>query len=229
VAAGWHLTGGFSLRAVEERLAERNIDVDRATVNRWVHRLRSRATASRHASRGRADGPCRLEAGHLVLRGETRWLYRVLDPDDHVVDVYLSHDRDDAAARRFFERAGELRVWAMQSAPGEDIDPDAPGNAEAPADAAPVDPVATNGPVSEEAVVGDDGASGLRKRIDPWIRSTPRRVREDDGARPAVPSKVIEAEVVDAPDDSTEEPESPPALSPRMQAWLRVARRTQEK
>ena len=96
---------GLSYRDVEELLAERGIDVDHVTVFRWVQRFTPLL----------ADGarPCRHAVGDRWFVGETcvkvagrwRYVYRAVDQDGQVIDVYVSAKRDIRAGRGFFAAA----------------------------------------------------------------------------------------------------------------------------
>jgi len=107
VAVRWYLRYGLSYRDVEELLAERGIEVDHVTVQRWVQRFTPLFID--------AARPCRHAAGERWFVDETyvkvagRWiyLYRAVDQFGQVIDVLASPKRDSAATRRFFTRALE--------------------------------------------------------------------------------------------------------------------------
>lgn len=243
VAAGWHLSQGLSYREVEERLAERNIEVDRATVYRWIHRLRSRGDATQPAERGRTDGPCRLEEVQLTLWDKECWLYRARDPDDRVVDMYLSSVQDGVAARRFFERAGELRVWEPEEEHDDESAPTA--SVEGPV----VAEETVNLPVLDTpVVVAGPAFTRSRHRIEPWLRMRRRPKFDDQGvaldlplrhgpfirrkqrsltdgkSEPDAPPTIIEAQAVPTSVHDPAEVNSAPALTRRAQTWILGAR-----
>ncbi len=107
VAVRWYLRYGLSYRDVEELLAERGIEVDHVTVQRWVQRFTPLFID--------AARPCRHAAGERWFVDETyvkvadRWiyLYRAVDQFGQVIDVLASPKPDSAATRRFFTGALE--------------------------------------------------------------------------------------------------------------------------
>ncbi len=102
VAVRWYLRYALSYRDVEELLAERCLAVDHVTVYRWVQRFTPLLID--------AARPCRHIPGDRWFVDETyvkvssRWicLYRAVDQDGQVIDVFASDHRDLAAARWFF-------------------------------------------------------------------------------------------------------------------------------
>ena len=91
LAVRWYLRFALSYRDVEELLAERGVEVDHATIYRWVQRFTPLlAEAAR---------PCRH-----VVGDRWRYVYRAIDQFSQVIDVFVSPHRDAAAARRFFQR-----------------------------------------------------------------------------------------------------------------------------
>jgi DDE domain len=101
----WYLRFGLSYRDVEELLAERGIEVDHVTVHRWVQRF---APLLVDAARfGRHQVGDRWHVDETYVKVACRWvyLYRAVDQNGQVIDVYASSRRDREAARRFFQRA----------------------------------------------------------------------------------------------------------------------------
>ena len=104
LAVRWYLRYGLSYRDLEELLAERGIEVDHVTLFRWVQRFTPLLV--------NAARPCRHAVGRRWFVDETnvkvgvwRYVYRAVDEDGQVIDVYVSARRDIAAARRFFTAA----------------------------------------------------------------------------------------------------------------------------
>ena len=115
LAVRWYLHFALSYRDVEELLAERGIEVDHATVYRWVQRFTPLLTD--------AGRPCRHAVGHrwqvdktdMKVAGRWRYGYRAVDQFGQVIDVFVSPRRDTAAARQFFEGAiGATRVMPIE-------------------------------------------------------------------------------------------------------------------
>jgi DDE domain len=104
LAVRWYLRFGLLDRDVEELLAERAIDADHITVDRWVPRSR-RGRLTPSASASIALGP--LAGGPDVGGGRqpvARCL-RAIDQFGQVIDVLVASRRDMTAARRLFKRA----------------------------------------------------------------------------------------------------------------------------
>ena len=105
LAVRWYLRYGLSYRDVEELLVERGIEVDHVTVFRWVQRftplLVDAARPCRHAV-----GDCWfVDETYVKVAGRWRYVYRAVDQDGQIIDVYVSAKRDTRAARRFFASA----------------------------------------------------------------------------------------------------------------------------
>src|SRR3954452_14402521 len=105
VAVRWYLRYGLSYRDVEELLAERGIEVDHATVYRWVQRftplLADAARFTRHSPGDRWF----VDETYVKVNGVWRYVYRAVDQHGQVIAVLLSTRGDAAPARRFFTRA----------------------------------------------------------------------------------------------------------------------------
>lgn len=96
---------GFSYQDVEELLTERGIEVDHVTIHRWVQRftplLIDAARPRRHSVRGRWF----VDETYVKVAGTWRYVYRAVDEQGQVIDVYVSRRRDLRAARTFFNAA----------------------------------------------------------------------------------------------------------------------------
>jgi IS6 family transposase len=105
LAVRWYLRFGLSYRDVEELLTERGIEVDHVTVYRWVQRftplLADAARPCRHAVGDRWY----VDETYVKVAGRWRYVYRAVDQDGQIIDVYVSARRDTRAARRFFTTA----------------------------------------------------------------------------------------------------------------------------
>jgi IS6 family transposase len=101
----WYLRYGLSYRDLEEILAERGIEVDHVTLYRWVQRftpvLIDAARPCRHAVGDRWF----VDETYVKVTGVWRYVYRAVDQEGQVIDVYVSRRRDITSARRFFSTA----------------------------------------------------------------------------------------------------------------------------
>ena len=105
VAVRWYLRYGLSYRDVEELLAERGVEVDHVTVNRWVQRFTSLFADAARFSRHSPGERWFVDETYVKVNGVWRYVYRAVDQTWQVIDVLVSKRRDQGAARRFFHRA----------------------------------------------------------------------------------------------------------------------------
>ena len=106
-AVFFYLRYGVSYRDLEEIMAERGVELDHATLNRWVSRYAGLVTdASRHKKRP-TDRSWRMDEIYVKVKGEWVYLYRAIDKQGKTLDFMLSKRRNKAAATKFFARALE--------------------------------------------------------------------------------------------------------------------------
>jgi IS6 family transposase len=105
LAVRWCLRFGLSYRDVEELLAERGVAVDHVTVYRWVHRFTPLLAEAARPSRRPVGNRWYADETYAKVGGLWRYVYRAVDQDGQIIDVYVSAKRDTAAARAFFDRA----------------------------------------------------------------------------------------------------------------------------
>jgi putative transposase len=94
----------LSHRDIEDLLAERGITVSREAIRLWCNKfgaLYARRLKRKH--RGYGD-TFFIDEVFVKINGKQHYLWRAVDQDGEVVDVYLQARRDGAAAKRFFKR-----------------------------------------------------------------------------------------------------------------------------
>jgi putative transposase len=94
----------LSHRDIEDLLAERGITVSRESIRLWCIKfgaLYARRLKRNH--RGYGD-TCFIDEVFVKVNGKQHYLWRAVDQDGEVVDVFLQARRDGAAAKRFFRR-----------------------------------------------------------------------------------------------------------------------------
>ncbi len=94
----------LSHRDVEDLLAQRNVTVSYETIRRWC--IKFGATYARRLRRkhqGYGD-TFYLDEVFVKIRGQQHYLWRTVDQNGEVVDVFLQRRRDSVAAKRFFRR-----------------------------------------------------------------------------------------------------------------------------
>ncbi len=101
----WYLRYRLSYADVAEWLAERGITVDPSTVYDWVRTFTPCFIAAARAHRTPVGGRWHVDETYLKIGGRQRYLFRAIDDQGQIVDVYLSDRRDTAAVQRFFEGA----------------------------------------------------------------------------------------------------------------------------
>ena len=94
----------LSHRDIEDLLAERGIIVSREAIRLWCIKfgaLYARRLQRKH--RGFGD-TFYIDEVFIKINGKQHYLWRAVDQDGEVVDVYLQAKRDGAAAKRLFRR-----------------------------------------------------------------------------------------------------------------------------
>jgi len=94
----------LSYRDIEDLLAERGINVSYEAIRLWCNRFGPKfATSLRRKHRGFGD-IFFIDEVFVEIDGTQHYLWRAVDQDGEVIDVYLQKRRDGAAAKRFFKR-----------------------------------------------------------------------------------------------------------------------------
>jgi len=94
----------LSHRDIEDLFAERGITVSREAIRLWCIKfgaLYARRLKRKH--RGYGD-TFYIDEVFVKINGRRHYLWRAVDQDGEVVDVYLQSKRDGSAAKRFFRR-----------------------------------------------------------------------------------------------------------------------------
>jgi putative transposase len=94
----------LSHRDIEDLLAERGITVTRESIRLWCIKfgaIYTRRLKRKH--RGYGD-TFYIDEVFVKINGKQHYLWRAVDQDGEVVDVYLQARRNGAAAKRFFKR-----------------------------------------------------------------------------------------------------------------------------
>ena len=104
-AVFFYVRYGVSYRDLEEIMAERGVEIDHATLNRWVVKYAPQIAANAQARKKPTACSWRMDETYIRVRGKWTYLYRAVDRDGQTLEFMLSENRDTAAARRFFKRA----------------------------------------------------------------------------------------------------------------------------
>ena len=101
----YYLSYKLSYREIEEIYAERGINVDHSTLNRWVIKY---APLLEHRARKKKKpvaSSWRMDETYINVKGQWKYYYRAVDKYGDVIDFLLRDKRDEKAARAFFQKA----------------------------------------------------------------------------------------------------------------------------
>ena len=101
----WYLAYPLSTHHVEELMEERGINVDHATINRWVIKYSPQLEAEFHRRKRSVWRSWRMDETYIKVRGEWKYLYRAVDKFGKTIDFLLTEQRDEKAARKFLNKA----------------------------------------------------------------------------------------------------------------------------
>jgi putative transposase len=96
----------FSLshRDIEDLLAQRGIEVSYEAIRLWCNKFGSKYVQRlRRKHQGYGD-TFYIDEVFVKIQGEQHYLWRAVDQDGEVADVFLQKRRDGTAAKRFFKR-----------------------------------------------------------------------------------------------------------------------------
>ena len=102
---------GVSYRDLEESMAERGVDVDHATLNRWVEKYGGAIAVAAHLRKRSTCRSWRMDETYIKVKGKWTYLYRALDKQGQTLDFMLSERRDEAAATAFFAKTIARNGW----------------------------------------------------------------------------------------------------------------------
>jgi putative transposase len=94
----------LSHRDIEDLLAQRGITVSSEAIRLWCIKVGALYTRRLKRKRRGYGGTFYIDEVFLKIHGKQHYLWRAVDQDGEVVDVYLQSKRDGAAAKRFFKR-----------------------------------------------------------------------------------------------------------------------------
>ncbi len=95
-----------SLDNVVELMAMRGFDLSHQTIYNWAHRFGvEMAKQFRENRKGKSGAKWHVDPTYVRVEGRWCYLYRAIDKEGNLVDVYLSDVRDQSAAERVFMQA----------------------------------------------------------------------------------------------------------------------------
>ena len=100
-----------SYRDLEEIMAERGVDLDHATLNRWVEKYAGAIAEEAHRRKSSTGRSWRMDETYVKVKGQWTYLYRAIDREGRTLDFMLSERRDEAAATAFFVKVIGNNGW----------------------------------------------------------------------------------------------------------------------
>jgi putative transposase len=104
-AVFFYVRYAVSYRDLEEIMAERGVQVDHATLNRWVVKYSPDIAKTAQVRKQTTARSWRMDETYIKVKGRWMYLYRAIDKHGKTLEFLLSRRRDKAAARLFFRRA----------------------------------------------------------------------------------------------------------------------------
>jgi putative transposase len=101
----WYVAYPLSYRQLEEMMEERGVEVDHATLNRWVIKYSPQIEKAFRAHKRPVGMSWRLDETYIRVKGQWKYLYRAVDKEGHTIDFLLTVHRDHKAALRFLKKA----------------------------------------------------------------------------------------------------------------------------
>ena len=91
-----------SYRDLQEIMRDRGVDVDHATLNRWVVKFAPQIANTAQTAKRQGARSWRMDETYIKVKGKWVYLYRAVDKFGETLDFTLSECRDEAAASDFF-------------------------------------------------------------------------------------------------------------------------------
>jgi len=104
-AVRWYVAYPISYRQLEEMMEEHGVEVDHATLNRWVLKYVPLLEQELRARKHPVGPSWRMDEIYVRVKGTWKYLYRAVDKAGATVDFLLTAKRDRKAALRFLRKA----------------------------------------------------------------------------------------------------------------------------
>jgi putative transposase len=104
-AVFFYVRYAVSYRDLEEIMAERGVEVDHATLNRWVVKYSPIIATQAQRQKSGTSSSWRMDETYIKVKGKWTYYYRAVDKNGKTLDFMLSKQRDAKAARCFFRQA----------------------------------------------------------------------------------------------------------------------------
>jgi putative transposase len=110
-AVFFYVRYAVSYRDLEEIMAERDVAVDHAMLNRWVVKYAPLIACQAQRRKSATSSSWRMDETYIEVKGKWTYFYRAVDKFGKTLDFMLSEPRDEAAASAFFARPIENNGW----------------------------------------------------------------------------------------------------------------------
>jgi len=97
----------LSYRDVEELMKIRGVDVDHATLQRWVFKFSPLVERNMHKRKRQVSSSWRMDETYIKVGGKDRFLYRAVDKEGNTVDFLLTKRRQRMSVQSFLIKAIE--------------------------------------------------------------------------------------------------------------------------
>jgi putative transposase len=104
-AVYWYLRYSLSYHDIEELMKERGVEVDHATVQRWVVKYTPLLEIEFRKKKKAVGTSWRMDETYIKVKGLWHYLYRAVDKEGNTIDFLLTRKRDKKAAKRFLIKA----------------------------------------------------------------------------------------------------------------------------
>lgn len=106
-AVYFKLRFSLSYRDVEELLSIRGVQVDHATIQRWVFKFSPLFEKEFRKRKKPVGNRWRMDETYIKIKGEWRYLYRAVDKNGNTIDFLLTKRRQRMSAQSFLIKAIE--------------------------------------------------------------------------------------------------------------------------
>jgi transposase-like protein len=86
-------------------MAERGVELDHATINRWVIKYSPMLEEALHRRKRPVWMSWRLDETYIRVKGDWKYLYRAVDEYGKTIDFLLTAHRDEQATKTFLTKA----------------------------------------------------------------------------------------------------------------------------
>jgi len=95
----------LSYRDVEEIMRIRGVEMDHATIQRWVYKFKPEIELQMRKRKKVVGKRWRMDETYIKVKGVWRYLYRAVDKDGHTIDFLLTKRRQRMSAQSFLIKA----------------------------------------------------------------------------------------------------------------------------